>query len=60
MQLLDMQSLFNRVFSEEVALRMCINTGGLSRHKAKQSRQSFPATLSFTKVFLKNTNDYLA
>ena len=63
-QLLDIQrlkqTLFSQVFSEAGASCMHINTCGLSRHKAKPSKQSSPATLSLTKIFLYNTNDYLA
>ena len=47
------------IFSETVASHMCINTHELSRYEAKPSKQLSIATPSFTKVFLKNTNDSL-
>ena len=55
-QLLDMQGLIANFievdFSDRVASRMRMKTRGLSHHKAKPSRQSSPATLSFTKYSL--------
>ena len=47
------------LFRETVVTRMPINTHGLPHHSTKTSKQSTSITLSLTKAFLNNTNDYL-
>ena len=47
------------LFRETVVPCMHIDTHGLSRHSTKTSKQSTSMTLSLTKAFLNNTNNYL-